>query len=63
MEQAKYLEDQGWTYKIEASFLEIYNETVKDLMTDKKSANVDIKLDPENDSVHVPGLTKVGTFT
>lgn len=38
---------QGWTYKAEASFLEIYNETIRDLLATPKEAknlSYDIKL-------------------
>jgi kinesin family protein C1 len=29
---AKKLEEQGWQFEMEASFLEIYNETIRDLL-------------------------------
>lgn len=38
---------QGWTYKAEASFLEIYNETIRDLLAnpkESKNLSYDIKL-------------------
>ncbi|XP_063613676.1 carboxy-terminal kinesin 2-like isoform X1 [Penaeus indicus] len=51
----KDLEDKGWTYKVEASFLEIYNETIRDLLaTPKEAKNLtyDVKLvdSKKNDS-------------
>ncbi|XP_042242981.1 carboxy-terminal kinesin 2-like isoform X2 [Homarus americanus] len=43
----KQLKDKGWTYKVEASFLEIYNETIRDLLAspkESKNLTYDIKL-------------------
>ncbi len=37
MEEAARLEDQGWKYKLEVTFLEIYNECVRDLLIDDSS--------------------------
>lgn len=36
-ETAKQLEQDQWTFKLKASFLEIYNETVRDLLVDSNS--------------------------
>lgn len=56
---------QGWTYKVEASFLEIYNETIRDLLVSSKDAkNVvyDIKLvDNKKNDTYVTNL-KVTLF-
>ena len=38
--------DQGWQYSLEASFLEIYNETIRDLLTppaEAKNISYEIK--------------------
>ncbi|MED6169497.1 Kinesin-like protein KIN-14C [Stylosanthes scabra] len=32
------LKDQGWKYKMQASILEIYNETIRDLLSNRSSA-------------------------
>lgn len=57
---AKSLEEKGWSYKMEASYLEIYNETIRDLLgnpsVDKKH---EIKHNPQNGTTTVTGLTSV----
>ncbi|KAK7412227.1 hypothetical protein VNO78_03677 [Psophocarpus tetragonolobus] len=35
------LKDQGWTYKMQASVLEIYNETIRDLLSSNRSSGID----------------------
>jgi kinesin family protein C1 len=60
MFEAKRLEAQGWEFELEASFVEIYNETLRDLLGN--SALVDIKLDT-NGQVHVPSLSKIRITT
>eukprot|EP01080_Neovahlkampfia_damariscottae_P004574 gene4574-7958_t len=49
---AEYMATQGWKYKIVASFLEIYNENIQDLLR-KKNSNLkyDIRHDSGNTSV------------
>ncbi|XP_017772076.1 PREDICTED: protein claret segregational [Nicrophorus vespilloides] len=37
------LEKSGWVYKVEASFLEIYNETIRDLLDPNSKETHDIK--------------------
>lgn len=43
-EQTKALEDKGWSYKMEASFLEIYNEEIRDLLATEKNLKYDVKM-------------------
>ncbi|KAL0579485.1 kinesin-like nuclear fusion protein [Marasmius crinis-equi] len=56
---AEDLKSKGWEYKIEGQFLEIYNETINDLLGkgdfDKKKH--DIKHDPKTGSTRVTDLT------
>lgn len=35
---AKAMEKDGWSFRLKASFLEIYNEVIRDLLTDSKSS-------------------------
>lgn len=42
--ETKKLESKGWDYKMEASFLEIYNEEIRDLLATEKNLKYDIKL-------------------
>ncbi|XP_004504898.1 kinesin-like protein KIN-14C isoform X2 [Cicer arietinum] len=35
------LKDQGWNFKMQASMLEIYNETIKDLLSSNRSSGFD----------------------
>lgn len=55
----KDLESRGWRYEIEVSFLEIYNESIRDLLgeagTNKRH---EIKHDPHNDATSVTDLSR-----
>lgn len=53
------LKSKGWTYKIEASFLEIYNEQIRDLLGNGNT-NHEIRL--VNNEVVVTNL-RVSTIT
>ncbi|KAL8208989.1 hypothetical protein R6Q57_008401 [Mikania cordata] len=65
-EARQKLKDQGWKYEMQVSMLEIYNETIRDLLSSNKSSSTDggnkqqyaIKHDP-NGNTHVSDLTIV----
>ncbi|TKY71576.1 Kinesin-1 protein [Spatholobus suberectus] len=40
-ENSQSLKDQGWKYKMQASILEIYNETIRDLLSSNRSSGID----------------------
>ncbi|XP_018324112.1 protein claret segregational-like [Agrilus planipennis] len=52
----KHLQCQGWSYTIQASFLEIYNETIKDLLDPKSKESLDIQHN-DGKSIGVKNLT------
>ncbi|KAI9804085.1 MAG: hypothetical protein M1825_001486 [Sarcosagium campestre] len=61
-ETAKGLEEKGWSYTMEGSFLEVHNENLNDLLGraeefDKKK--LEIKHDQARGKTHVTGLTAV----
>eukprot|EP00731_Ephydatia_muelleri_P006595 Em0003g843a len=59
------LVDKGWHYRLEASFLEIYNETLRDLLAPPSSSSnqdskLEIRMDPaKSNEVYVTNLTTV----
>ena len=65
--------DDGWSYEVSVSYLEIYNENLRDLLVDpvtprgqkggeKKPVSLDIRHVP-GQPVHVPGLLTVNVET
>ncbi|RUS70443.1 hypothetical protein EGW08_021792, partial [Elysia chlorotica] len=50
--------DRTNKYKINASMLEIYNETIRDLLSSDPSDKLEVKLKPDG-GVYVPGLVSV----
>lgn len=62
MEQvAEYLaaqRDRGWTYTMHVTYLEIYNETVRDLLA-SHSTSLDIRRDPKTGRTAADGATHV----
>ncbi|XP_061560144.1 kinesin-like protein KIFC3 isoform X2 [Phycodurus eques] len=53
-----------WEFHICVSMLEIYNETLRDLLGDKQADKLDIKMNPDgNGQLYVPGLTRVAVRT
>ncbi|ETI39210.1 hypothetical protein F441_14972 [Phytophthora nicotianae CJ01A1] len=60
LQECETLKEQGWNYVTKVSFLEIYNESLKDLLATKHSSDdrLGIKKDAKG-GVYVPGLTMV----
>ncbi|EIW78847.1 kinesin-domain-containing protein [Coniophora puteana RWD-64-598 SS2] len=56
---AEELRSKGWEYTMEGQFLEIYNESINDLLVSPQSAplKLDIKHDPKTSSTRVTNLT------
>ncbi|XP_061669395.1 kinesin-like protein KIFC3 isoform X2 [Syngnathoides biaculeatus] len=53
-----------WEFHICVSMLEIYNETLRDLLGDKQADKLDIKMNPDGSGqLYVPGLTRVAVRT
>ncbi|OIT35508.1 PREDICTED: kinesin-like protein KIN-14C [Nicotiana attenuata] len=46
-ETKQFLQNQGWSYKMQVSMLEIYNETIRDLLSPSNSSGFDVSR-PEN---------------
>ncbi|CAD0018895.1 unnamed protein product [Aureobasidium pullulans] len=61
-ETAKSLEDKGWTYSMEGSFVEVYNETVNDLLgkaEDWNNKKHEIRQDPVKLKTTITDVTTV----
>merc|ERR1719319_2194747 len=55
--ETQRLVEKGWSYKLEASFLEIYNEEIRDLLATEKNLNYDVKMaDSKGADVYVTNL-------
>lgn len=56
---ASELESKGWSYKFNASMLEIYNENIYDLLGkgNTREEKLEVKLLAKGEDVHVPKLT------
>ncbi|XP_035768636.1 kinesin-like protein KIFC3 [Neolamprologus brichardi] len=49
-----------WDYKMTVSMVEIYNETLRDLLGENPSDKLDIKMNPDGSGqLYVPGLTEI----
>uniref|UniRef100_A0A0D9ZR59 Kinesin-like protein n=1 Tax=Oryza glumipatula TaxID=40148 RepID=A0A0D9ZR59_9ORYZ len=58
------LESQGWKYNMQASMLEIYNETIRDLLAPGRSNNFDLSTSKQYTIKHDPqGNTTVTDLT
>eukprot|EP01112_Ceratiomyxa_fruticulosa_P022827 TRINITY_DN8491_c0_g1_i1.p1 TRINITY_DN8491_c0_g1~~TRINITY_DN8491_c0_g1_i1.p1 ORF type:complete len:794 (-),score=217.02 TRINITY_DN8491_c0_g1_i1:2-2383(-) len=58
----RHLESKGWKYEMESNFLEIYNESIRDLLCSKSIAadtKYDIKHDPNSGATSVTNMTVV----
>lgn len=56
-EETQRLVEKGWSYKLEASFLEIYNEEIRDLLATEKNLKYDVKMaDSKGADVYVTNL-------
>ncbi|PRP79528.1 hypothetical protein PROFUN_12719 [Planoprotostelium fungivorum] len=57
---AEQLKDKGWTYQMEATYVEIYNESIRDLLA-KKQVTDDIKYDIKHDTKGNTTITNITT--
>ena len=56
-EETRNLVEKGWEYKMEASFVEIYNEEIRDLLATEKGLKYDIKrVDAKSSEIYVTNL-------
>jgi len=55
--ETERLRERGWEYTLQASFLEIYNEEIRDLLATEKNLKYDIKMcDSKGSDVYVTNL-------
>jgi len=56
-EQTSALEEKSWKYTLTASFLEIYNEEIRDLLATEKGLKYDIKkVDAKSSEIYVTNI-------
>lgn len=56
-EQTNALEEKSWKYTLTASFLEIYNEEIRDLLATEKGLKYDIKkVDAKSSEIYVTNI-------
>ena len=59
LDEVERLKEQGWEYELEASYIEVYNETFKDLLADGKGRDAG-KITDQNAVKHaVAGARKL----
>ncbi|KAK9792707.1 hypothetical protein WJX73_008450 [Symbiochloris irregularis] len=70
LEQAELLEQQGWQYELHASYIEVYNETLRDLLAEGKGRDVGkitdqnaIRHDPHGGQTMVVGAVRAAVQT
>jgi kinesin family protein C1 len=56
-ESTEFLKEKGWSFKFEASYLEIYNESIRDLLASKSDTGLKYEIK------HVDGQTYVTDLT
>ena len=54
LEAASKLEESGWQYSMEASFIEVYNETLRDLLAEGRNPRDAGKVLDNNAIKHLP---------
>ncbi|CAG2246937.1 KIFC2_3 [Mytilus edulis] len=52
-----------WQFTITVSAIEIYNEMIRDLLSDDPSYKMEVKMNPEGGGLYVPGLSFVEVST
>ncbi|XP_071785181.1 kinesin-like protein KIFC3 isoform X1 [Asterias amurensis] len=50
---------EEWLYTITVSVMEIYNETLRDLLSDDPQVKLEIKMNPDGSGLYVPGLCEI----
>ena len=59
---AESLKDKGWTYEMEVNYLEIYNETIRDLLCPQNNIKEEIKYEIKHDNKGNTSVTNMTTM-